>query len=114
MTGTYHQLALADVRAGMVLSDVLLDPQGQVLLPQGTVLTEAMLALMPRHGIDMLPVLAGETSPEQEAASHAHHAARLAHLFRKTDPEAGDDWATSLLHRFVHDFRVGRQEHEHE
>ena len=37
MTGNYHQLALADVRPGMVLSDVLLDVQGQVLLPQGAV-----------------------------------------------------------------------------
>ncbi|MET0319250.1 MAG: hypothetical protein ABW069_00850 [Duganella sp.] len=117
MTGNYHQLALANVRPGMVLSDVLLDVQGQVLLPQGTVLTEAMLALMPRHGIEMLPVLAQQSeqaSPEQEQATRAHHEARIAHLFRKTDPDAGNDWATSLLQRFVLDFRTGRQEHEHE
>jgi len=117
MTGTYHQLALADVRPGMVLSDVLLDLQGQVLLPQGAVLTEAMLALMPRHGIDMLPVLAEQESPEQAAATRAHHEARIAHLFRKTDADAGNDWATSLLQRFILDFRLGRdhgKEHSHE
>ena len=114
MTGTYHQLPLAEVRPGMVLSDVLLDVQGQVLLPQGAVLTEAMLALMPRHGIEMLPVEVGAASPEEEQATRSHHEARIAHLFRKTDRDAGDDWATSLLQRFVHDFRVGRQEHEHE
>lgn len=114
MTGTYHQLALADVRPGMVLSDVLLDVQGQVLLPQGAVLTEAMLALMPRHGIEMLPVEAGAASPEEQAATRDHHEARLAHLFRKTDPDAGDDWATSLLQRFVRDFRIGRQEQSHD
>jgi hypothetical protein len=34
MTGNYHQLALAEVQPGMVLSDVLLDVQGNVLLPQ--------------------------------------------------------------------------------
>jgi len=114
MTGNYHQLALADVRPGMVLSDVLLDVQGQVLLPQGAVLTEAMLALMPRHGIEMLPVEAGEASPEETAATRQHHEARIAQLFRKTDADAGDDWATSLLQRFVRDFRLGRQEHDHE
>lgn len=110
MTGTYHQLALAEVRAGMVLSDQLLDLQGQVLLPQGTVLTEAMLALMPRHGIETLPVLAEQVSPEQAQAERAHHAARIARLFRKTDAEAGDDWATDLLRRFVTDFRLGKEE----
>ena len=113
MTGTYHQLALAEVRAGMVLSDLLLDVQGQVLLPQGTVLTEAMLALMPRHGIEMLPVEGGAASPEEQQASRHHHEARIAHLFRKTDPDAGDDWATTMLQRFVRDFRAGGQEHDH-
>lgn len=110
MTGTYHQLALADVRPGMVLSDVLLDLQGQVLLPQGAVLTEAMLALMPRHGIEMLPVLAVAASPEQLQAEHDYHQARIDHLFRKTDPDAGNDWASSLLRRFVTDFRLGKPE----
>lgn len=114
MTGTYHQLALAEVRPGMVLSDVLLDVQGQVLLPQGAVLTEAMLALMPRHGIEMLPVETGAVSPQEEQATRQHHEARIAHLFRKTDPDAGADWATSLLQRFVRDFRIGRPEHDHE
>ena len=107
MTGNYHQLALADVRPGMVLSDVLLDVQGQVLLPQGAVLTEAMLALMPRHGIEMLPVEAGEASPEETAATRQHHEARIAHLFRKNDPEAEQDWATALLRSHVSHFRAG-------
>lgn len=110
MTGTYHQLALADVRPGMVLSDQLLDLQGQVLLPQGTVLTEAMLALMPRHGIELLPVQTEQVSPEQAQAERAHHTARIERMFRKTDAEAGNDWATVLLRRFVTDFRLGKQE----
>jgi len=115
MTGNYHQLALADVRPGMVLSDVLLDVQGQVLLPQGAVLTEAMLALMPRHGIEMLPVEAGEASPEETAATRQHHEARIAQLFRKNDPDSGSDWATATLRRFITDFRLGVEETpEHE
>ncbi len=58
MAVMHQHLPLEQVRPGMVLSDVLLDAHGQVLLPQGAVLTENMLSLMPRHGIDMLPIQA--------------------------------------------------------
>jgi len=115
MTGNYQQLALADVQPGMVLSDVLLDKQGHVLLPQGAVLTEAMLALMPRHGIVTLPIVKEEVAPEVVQAALAHREQRIAHLFRKNDADSDSDWATSLLRRFVTDFRVGREETpEHE
>ncbi|MYM68924.1 hypothetical protein GTP45_19085 [Pseudoduganella sp. FT55W] len=115
MAGNYHQLALAEVRPGMVLSDVLLDVQGNVLLPQGTVLTEAMLALMPRHGIAILPIVTEQVQPEVVAATLERHEARLAHLFRKNDPDSGSDWATATLRRFVTDFRLGVEETpEHE
>ena len=115
MAGNYHQLTLAEVRPGMVLSDVLLDVQGNVLLPQGAVLTEAMLALMPRHGIAVLPIVKDEVSPEQVAAALDHHQARIAHLFRKNDADSDSDWATATLRRFVTDFRLGVEETpEHE
>ena len=115
MAGNYHQLTLAEVRPGMVLSDVLLDVQGHVLLPQGTVLTDAMLALMPRHGIAVLPILKDEVSPEMAQAALSHHEARIARLFRKNDADSDSDWATALLRRFVSDFRLGMQEApEHE
>ncbi|HEX7984007.1 MAG TPA: hypothetical protein VF616_10850 [Duganella sp.] len=118
MAGNYHQLALAEVRPGMVLSDVLLDIQGHVLLAQGTVLTDAMLALMPRHGIAVLPIVREDVAPEQAQAALAHHQARIDQLFRKNDADSDSDWATALLRRFVTDFRLNRatpQEHpEHE
>jgi hypothetical protein len=115
MTGNYHQLTLAEVRPGMVLSDVLLDVQGHVLLPQGTVLTEAMLALMPRHGIAVLPIIKEDVTPEMVQASLNHHEARIAHLFRKNEADSDSDWATSLLRRFVSDYRLGVEETpEHE
>ena len=110
MTGNYHQLALAEVQPGMVLSDVLLDVQGNVLLPQGTVLTEAMLTLMPRHGIAMLPIVKDEVTPEMVQATLAHHEERIARLFRKNDPDSGTDWATATLRRFVADYRLGAEE----
>jgi len=118
MAGNYHQLALAEVRPGMVLSDVLLDVQGHVLLPQGAVLTEAMLALMPRHGIAVLPIVREDVAPEQARAALAHHQARLDQVFRQNDAHSDSDWATALLRRFVTDFRLDRttpREHpEHE
>jgi hypothetical protein len=88
MTSNYQPLNLAQVRPGMILSDELLDAQGHVLLPQGTVLTEAMLALMPRHGIAVLPILQEQVSPEAVQATLNHHEARIAQLFRKNEPTA--------------------------
>ena len=70
MNLAYQHLALAEVQPGMVLSDVLLDRQGQVLLPQGAVLTAAIIALLPRHGIDRLPVLrTDDAAPPRRTAA---------------------------------------------
>ncbi|WP_295998576.1 hypothetical protein [Rugamonas sp.] len=111
MTANYQHLALALVQPGMTLSDELLDVHGHVLLPQGTVLTGAMIALMPRHGIESLAVVSAVTvSAEEKAAGMRYHEQRIASLFRKQDPDADADWATGLLRRFVTDFRLGMQE----
>jgi hypothetical protein len=109
MTASYRHLALAQVQAGMVLSDELLDVQGHVLLPQGTVLSEAMLALMPRHGIEMLPIANGAVSEDELAASQLLARQRLARLFRHHDPDDQQDWASGLLRRFVEDYRLGKE-----
>lgn len=107
MTASYQHLPLAQVEPGMVLSDELLDVQGHVLLPQGTVLTDATIALMPRHGITMLPIaITAEPTQEELAARQARQLERLEHLFRKSDLDS--DWATALLYRFVTDFRLGQ------
>lgn len=110
MTASYQHLALSQVTPGMVLSDELLDVQGQVLLPQGTVLTEAILALMPRHGIGMLSVVHSGISEEQLEASREHHRQRLDRLFRHNDRDADGDWATTLLRSYVEEFRLGHGE----
>ena len=108
MTASYQHVPLAQVQAGMILSDELLDAQGHILLPQGTVLSESMLALMPRHGITMLPIaLTEQPSAAEQAAGQEQHLERIAHLFRKNDPDSDEDWATALLRRFVTDFRLG-------
>jgi hypothetical protein len=108
MSSAYQHLAVADVRPGMVLSDVLLDQQGQVLLPQGAILTEAIIALLPRHGVDVLTVLCGGADavpgPDQAALQQ-----RLAHLFRQDDIDNKEDRATGILHRYMEDYRLGRE-----
>lgn len=108
MSATYQHLPVEQVEAGMILSDELLDAHGHVLLPQGTVLTESMLALMPRHGIATLPIAAAEQpSAAEQAADREQQLARIAHLFRQNDPDSDSDWATALLRRFVTDYRLG-------
>ncbi|MET0858258.1 MAG: hypothetical protein ABWY27_16015 [Telluria sp.] len=108
MSSAYQHLALADVRPGMVLSDVLLDRQGQVLLPQGAILTTRIIALLPGHGVEVLAVLrdSAGAAPEPDRAALQ---ARLAHLFRNNDDDSDAGWAGGILHRYVEDYRLGRE-----
>lgn len=108
MTASNQHLMLAQVQAGMVLSDELLDLQGQVLLPQGTILTAAMLALMPRHGIEILPILVAGPSGDEQVADTEQHQKRIARLFRKHEPDNEADWATGLLRSYIADFRLNQ------
>jgi len=103
---THQLLPLEQIRPGMILSDVLLDARGQVLLPQGAVLTENMLSLMPRHGIEMLSIQAPPLSPEEQAALLESYRTRLAHLFRKHDPADPDDVTTGLLLSYASHYRL--------
>lgn len=107
MNPAYQHLALAAVKPGMVLSDELLDKQGQVLLPKGAVLTERTIALLPSHDIDMGAVVcdAAPAAPIDSAAVSA----RIDHVFRKNDPDNADDWATGILRRYIADFRLDRE-----
>jgi len=113
MTATYRHLPLAEARPGMVLSDELLDKQGQVLLPAGAVLTETMLERMPGHGIESLAVLDDRTpDPVQLAAQRAAQLERIAVLFRRHpshDSHDADDWAGDALRTLVTHFRIGKE-----
>lgn len=108
MSAAYQLLALAEIRPGMILSDELLDVQGHVLLPRGAVLSEATIALLPRHGIESVAVLAPNTAADQAVADPAAVQQRLAHLFRKNDIDNQNDWATGILRRYVEDYRLQR------
>lgn len=103
MTAISAQFALADVKPDMVLSDDLLDPQGQVLLPKGATLTENTIESLQRHDVASVRILMGELTPEEEAIQRAHFQMRLERLFRKSDNEE----ANGLLHRYIRTFRLG-------
>ena len=111
MSAAYQHLALAEVRPGMILSDELLDRQGQVLLPAGAVLTAATIALLPGHGIDALAVLRapGDVAQGPPAPHASVIERRLAKLFRKNDIDDNDDWATGILRRYIEDYRLERE-----
>ena len=107
MNPAYQHLALESAKPGMVLSDELLDKQGQVLLPKGAVLTERIIALLPSHGIDMVAVVC-EAAPAAPVDTGAL-SARLDQLFRKHNPDNPDDLATGALRHYMSDFRLGRE-----
>ena len=110
MSTAYQHLALSDVKPGMILSDELLDQQGQILLPKGAVLTVNTIALLPGHGIEMLAVLRPQDDADPEAAlDPGLIERRLAKLFRKNDAPQGDDWAINILQRYISDYRLGRE-----
>jgi hypothetical protein len=107
MSSAYKLTELAQARAGMVLGADLLDRHGQLLLPEGAVLTEISIASLGRHEIIMLPIRqAAQTAPVVDAGAVQE---RLDHLFRNNDPADSDDWATGILRRYVEDYRLGRE-----
>lgn len=103
MTSRSKQLALDEVTPGMVLSDDLLDSHGQILLPQGVMLSDATLTSLRRHDVETLPILCGALSEAEITAELERHKQRLAVLFRKHD----DDEASALLLQYVTHFRMG-------
>jgi hypothetical protein len=107
MSGAYRMTPLANAHPGMVLGEVLRDEKGNVLLAQGVVLSEGMLASLARHGVDMLPILSAD-HPEA-TIDPAHIQERLDRVFRKHERGNHDDWATGILRQFVEDFRLGRE-----
>jgi len=107
MSGAYQLTPLAEATPGMVLAEVLRDEKGNVLLAQGVVLTEGMLASLARHGIELLPILgaARAAAPVDPALVQE----RLDRVFRKHERGNHGDWATGILRQYIEDFRLGRE-----
>lgn len=110
MQNRHTQIALSDASPGMTLSDDVLDTKGNILLPQGVVLTEQILASLQRHLIETVAV-AGTEILEVERNLQLE---RVQWLFRKPGvaPAGGPDavpmpTATDVLHQYIIKFRAG-------
>jgi hypothetical protein len=91
----------------MVLGEALRDEKGNVLLAHGVTLTEAVLASLARHGVELLPILAagGAEAPVDPAAVQE----RLDQVFRKHERGNHADWATGILRQYIEDYRLGHE-----
>ena len=107
MTKHFVQTAIDDVVPGMILSDDLLDHQGHVLLAQGMTLSESTIEALRRHQVETVPITLGEITEAEQIVDAAHHAERLALLYRKL-PE-GEASAADTLRQHIRDFRLGAQ-----
>lgn len=77
---------LTNAVAGMTLGEALQDEGGNVLLPSGGVLTVAMLHALARRGVTRITISdATDAAAASEAPSNATIAARIDHIFRRSD-----------------------------
>lgn len=106
MSDDHDLVSVSQARPGMVLSDELIDNNGLVMLAKGAVLSEAIIASLLRHHIDVVPVarIGAHRPPDPDAVR-----ARLDYLFRKHVPDDDNDWAGGLLRRYVEDYRMERE-----
>lgn len=105
MSETNCTLPLAEATPGTILALDLLDTYGALLLPAGTVLSEALLASLAQRGIEQIVVC--DTSPGDETESAARRqrlANRIEYLFRA----AGDNIAMRELQSQITSYRLGR------
>lgn len=99
----YMQVDLDDVVAGMTLWEAVLDGRDGVLLPDATVLTDAMITSLRRRGIDSIYVVNDDISDADLQAERERGRQRLAILFRK----CGNSPASTILLQQISDYRWG-------
>jgi hypothetical protein len=104
MSKKHHFIPVSKVRAGMILSENLLDKLGHVLLPAGTELTEITIKAMAHHEIHQLAVLSDSADAENDNSDiefQQKKIARLDTIFRHAP--VGEP--TDLLRTYVEKYR---------
>lgn len=96
-------LPLAEVQPGARLAATLLGADGQVLMTTGSILNDAALQQLARHGIAVVAIEAQRDEAELKAARDALHR-RIQHLFRRCELEA--DSGAQTLFKAVLDYRL--------
>lgn len=103
MVHRIRQIDIDDANEGMTLAEPILDAHNDVLLPEGTVLTDANLRSLRRRSIDYLFIINGEVSEEEMRAEQERIRKRLEHLFRKS--RAGG--TNAALMSCITEYRIG-------
>lgn len=104
MSNVEIHLTLEHARAGMTLARDLLDARGQILMTQGTELSDATINALHRRDVTELWVF--DLQPQaadlkaQEAALRQHHTVRLARLFRHIGESAEDRYLMDIMTRY--------------
>jgi hypothetical protein len=98
-------LPVSALSPGMVLSDDLRDGWGNILLPQGSELTEVTLEALKRYDISELPIVSEELTEAEQTAKLKQQQQRIGILFRNSEANK----ATDMLMQFVRKFRQGEE-----
>ena len=94
---------LEEIRAGMSLAEPVLGAHGEVVLPQGVTLTDALLQSLGRRGIESLSVLAPKAEGDDPATNTkdiAVQMARIGRLFRHATEYDGTDYLRTLVTQY--------------
>ena len=105
MDKRHHFLPIHQISQGMALADDLMDKQGHVLLPAGTIISEGMLKSLERHDIHQLSILIEEMPGDEQAhlLELQKKVDRLNTLFRKRPYES----PTDILQTYIQKYREG-------
>lgn len=103
MSTSARELPVEELQPGMKTAAEVLDARGNVLLPAGAVLSQAVIGSLARHGFAHVSIAVEEDAPVVDAAQCARLAARLDHLFRATATATANAELLALLrhHRGV-------------
>jgi hypothetical protein len=103
MNGPERPFELARITAGAILARDVLDSNGQILINQGTAVTDMAIASLHRRGISHLWVRDDHESPvdiQNCEVDIGHHQERLARLFRLGSDRVADRYLLDLMRRY--------------
>lgn len=107
MSARSRLLELDRVEPGMILSEALLDTKGEVLLPEGATLTEAMLGALQRRGVDYLAVNCDEEADEVTGADKQAQLERMRERMDKLFRRCGQGGACGHILTCIMRYRAG-------
>lgn len=100
-------LDLDNVKPGMTLSEALLDAKGEILLPEGATLTDAMLGSLRRRGVEYLTVTCSGEEDEDAGVDKQAQIEQVRQRMDKLFRRCGHDGASGHILKCIMRYRVG-------